>query len=625
MRSKPGLTVPVNIRPSPCSCPCPCPWLIALVICVLAPAAVFLAGPTFGQTSSARSAQADTGGDVAAKGGNAGSHAGQSNGPGKKVLVAQSQDSNKSGDGDKGSGADTGADADDQNAAVVVGGKRLYVFNGVRDGFSAKERAQRATDAIIELSNEKSFDPSLVELKESADGTEVVYRDTFIATMTLDDAKRAQSSTQILASEFAAKLRIALNRQFKPVTPYSIAFGVGTTVGASVLMLIIAGILGRLSGYARSKIDKWNGTVISGVHIQKAELLSASSLCNIFHTLNKIAEMATFLAALYIYLIVVLSSFPGTQWLALALRDTALVPMTTAVEALVGYLPKAMAVLAIAILTYAVIAFADFFFNAIQIEQISFSGFDPEWAEPTFQLVRVMIIAFALVASLPYAPFGESESFKQVGLLFSILVSLGSTSVIGNVMAGTVLTYSNAFKIGDRIKIGDCIGDVQEKSLFVTRIRTTKNEIVSIPNGQILNTNITNFSAMGKAGQLIVHTEVTIGYGEPWRRIHELLTDAALASEGIVPEPKPFVLQTALTDFSVCYQLNAYCNTPNNLNQVHSQLHRNIQDRFHTAGVEITSGHYTYLRDGNQSTIPAEHLPKGYVAPTFVVTSSKSS
>jgi small-conductance mechanosensitive channel len=331
--------------------------------------------------------------------------------------------------------------------------------------------------------------------------------------------------------------------------------------------------------------------------------------------------MTTVLAAIYIYLIVVLSSFPGTQWLALALRDTALVPITTTSEALVGYLPKALAIVAIAILTYGVIAFADFFFNAIKIEQISFSGFDPEWAEPTYQLVRVMIIAFALVACLPYAPFGESESFKQVGFLLGILVSLGSTSVIGNVMAGTVLTYTNAFKIGDRVKIADTIGDVLEKSLFVTRVRTVKNEIVSIPNGAILNANVTNYSVMGKAGQLIIHTGITIGYGQPWREVHQLLVAAALATESIMPEPKPFVLQTALSDCYVCYEINAYTNAPQSMHQVYSQLHGNIQDSFNKAGVEIMSAQYEYLRDGNHSTIPAEHLPKEYKAPQFVVSS----
>ncbi|MBS1989440.1 MAG: mechanosensitive ion channel family protein [Cyanobacteria bacterium SZAS LIN-3] len=511
---------------------------------------------------------------------------------------------------------------DDQSAAVVFQGKRLLIFRGGLDGFSAKERAQRTTQAIERLNASKDFLPEMLKLRETADGTEVVYGNEFIATMTMDDAKRAQSSTQLLASEFAAKLRIALMRQSEPVTPYSVARGVGLTIGASILMLIVMGVLGRVAAYVGTRIESYKGTAISGVRIQKAELLSAAALCNILHTLNKVAHLATFMIALYIYLIAVFNSFAATKWLALALRDTALVPLTTTVEALIGYLPKGMAIVVIAVLTYAIIAFADFFFDAIKEQQISFSGFDPEWAHPTYQLVRAMILAFALVAALPYAPFGESESFKQVGFLVGILVSLGSTSVIGNVMAGTVLTYTKAFKVGDRIKIGDTIGDVQDKSLFVTRLCTTKNEIVSIPNGYILNTSITNFSSMGKGGQLIVHTGVTIGYGEPWRHVHELLIAAALATDGIVPEPAPFVLQTALSDFYVCYEINAYSNAPHSMPRVYSDLHANIQDKFNAAGVEIMSAHYGYLRDGNKTTIPDQNLPADYKAPTFVFSST---
>ncbi|MBU6453689.1 MAG: mechanosensitive ion channel family protein [Cyanobacteria bacterium REEB67] len=493
------------------------------------------------------------------------------------------------------------------------------MFTGSRDGFSAKDRAQRTTTAINQLAKFDNFDPNLVKLRETSDGTEIVYGNTFIATMTLEDAKRANSSTQLLASEFAAKLRIALSREQQPMTLSTVACGIGISIGATILLLLCAGFLGRAGNYINARIDQWNGTFISSVRIQQAELLSADSLCRILRIVNRVGQLVTLLAFLYLYLIVVLNSFPGTQWLALALRDTALVPLTTAVEAVIGYLPKGIAILVIVVVTYGVIAFADFFFNAVGAEQIRFTGFDPEWAEPTYQLVRVMIIAFALVASLPYAPFGESESFKQVGFLFGILVSLGSTSVIGNVMAGTVLTYTNAFKIGDRIKIGDCIGDVEEKSLFVTRLKTAKNEIVSIPNGAILNTNVTNFSVMGRSGLLIMHTQITIGYGEPWRKVHELLIAAALATENIVSEPEPFVLQSALSDFYVCYEINAYCNDAQKMNRVYSQLHANIQDKFNEAGVEIMSAHYKYLRDGNHSTIPADHLPKDYKAPPFVL------
>jgi len=171
------------------------------------------------------------------------------------------------------------------------------------------------------------------------------------------------------------------------------------------------------------------------------------------------------------------------------------------------------------------------------------------------------------------------------------------------------------------VKIGEVTGDVVEKSLLVTRIKTIKNEVVSIPNSTVMNSHTTNFSAEAKEHGLIIHTTVTIGYENPWRQIHELLIKAALATDLIEKEPTPFVLQTSLDDFYVSYEINAYTRVANQQHNTHARLHQNIQDSFNEAGVEIMSAHYKYIRDGNQSTVPPEHLPKDYVAPGFKVRS----
>jgi hypothetical protein len=118
---------------------------------------------------------------------------------------------------------------------------------------------------------------------------------------------------------------------------------------------------------------------------------------------------------------------------------------------------------------------------------------------------------------------------------------------------------------------------------------------------------------------VIFHTTVTIGYNAPWRQVHELLISAALATEGVLPEPAPFVVQTALNDFYVAYELNAYTVNPKNMQNIYSSLHQNIQDKFNEAGVEINSPHYTSLRDGNRTTIPDSYLPSNYRNPVFEV------
>ncbi len=256
-------------------------------------------------------------------------------------------------------------------------------------------------------------------------------------------------------------------------------------------------------------------------------------------------------------------------------------------------------------------------FFEIQTGRITFTGFHKDWAQPTFKLSRFLIIVIAVVMVSPYLPGFGSPAFQGLSIFFGILLSLGSTAAIANIVAGTALTYMRPFNVGDRVKIADTMGDVVEKTLLVTRIRTIKNVEVTIPNSMVLGSHMINFSTEAKEGRLILFTSVTIGYDVPWRQVQELLIEAARVTNGIVTEPAPFILQTSLNDFSVTYELNAYTAEAQQLLRIQSELHANIQDKFNQAGVEIMSPTYSALRDGNQATIPEEYLPKTYEAKSF--------
>jgi small-conductance mechanosensitive channel len=244
-------------------------------------------------------------------------------------------------------------------------------------------------------------------------------------------------------------------------------------------------------------------------------------------------------------------------------------------------------------------------------------GFYIDWANPTYQIIRVLFLAFMLIVIFPYLPGSNSPVFKGVSVFLGVLFTFGSAGALGNIVSGLVLTYMRAYKIGDRVKIGDATGDVIEKSLLVTKIKTIKNEIISIPNTSVMNSHTTNFSAEAAERGLILHTSITIGYDTPWRQIHELLIKAALATDLIEKDPLPFVFQESLNDFYVKYQINGYSKIANMQSSIYSQLHQNIQDIFNEAGVEIMSSHYSNIRDGNKTTVPDEYLPKDYVAPSF--------
>jgi small-conductance mechanosensitive channel len=205
-----------------------------------------------------------------------------------------------------------------------------------------------------------------------------------------------------------------------------------------------------------------------------------------------------------------------------------------------------------------------------------------------------------------------------VSIFVAVLISLGSTAAVGNMVAGVVLTYTRAFKIGDRVRIADTLGDIKEKSLFVTRVTTPKNVEIAIPNAMVLANHVINYSSLARrAPGLILHTSVTIGYDVPQEQVRTLLTEAAIATENIEPDPAPFVLVTSLDDFYISYEINAYTRRARKMTAIYSELHGHILDGFNEAGVEIMSPHYSAIRDGNPLSLPDEHLPKNYQPAPF--------
>lgn len=283
------------------------------------------------------------------------------------------------------------------------------------------------------------------------------------------------------------------------------------------------------------------------------------------------------------------------------------------------YLPNLVYITLIVVVVRLILRGAQLVFDALAKGQLTLGGFHREWSQPTSKIIRFLIIAFAAVVTFPYLPGANSPAFQGVSIFLGVLISFGSTSAVSNVVAGIVMTYMIPFRLGDRVKVGDTVGDIVETNLLVVRVRTIKNVDVTIPNAAVLGGHIVNYSARCREEGLILHSTVTIGYDVPWRQVHQLLISAAAKTEGIEATPPPFVLQTSLDDFYVSYQVNAYTEQANRMAVLYGELHQNIQDAFAEAGVEIMSPHYRAVRDGGTVTLPSDQLPAGYVAPPFRV------
>jgi small-conductance mechanosensitive channel len=221
-------------------------------------------------------------------------------------------------------------------------------------------------------------------------------------------------------------------------------------------------------------------------------------------------------------------------------------------------------------------------------------GFYADWAEPTFNILRFLLWAFTLAIVYPYLPFSDSRIFKGVSVFVGVIFSLGSSSAIGNLVAGLVITYMRPFKIGDRVQLKDITGFVVEKTLMVVRIKTHKNEYVTFPNMIILSSSIINYNTSSDEDEegLILYASITFGYSTPWQTIHRILIGAAMATGHVQKSPQPFVLQTALDDFYCQYQINFYTKEVDRVPAIYSELFTNIQEGFRAEGLDMTAAHY---------------------------------
>ena len=499
-------------------------------------------------------------------------------------------------------------------APVVVDSQELWRVKTVRAGFSAAQRAEDEQSNLIHVAEDLRRRPDgLREIHTDSDSILIVGR-IYLFSVTDDDARLEGKSR---ADLFAQRRRIAVDAIRGYREARSSASRIHSALFALAALLGILSVLALLR-FAYRRVSMWGQGEL-------ARLSSSVSLYKAFEQwitlLVRLALQLAFLALSFLVAFAggsfVLGLFPETAGLSGAALDGTAGVVRSVASAILSYLPNLLILILVSVLTFVLIRVAKILARATESGVIAIPSFHSEWARPTFDLVRILLIMFALVVAFPYLPGGDSPALRGASIFIGVLVSLGSGSAMGNVIAGIILTYMRPFRVGDRVQIIDTMGDVTERSLLVTRIRSIKNVEVIVPNSAVLGSHIANYSANAREQGLILHTTITIGYDAPWRKVHELLIRAALRTPFILPEPKPFVLQTSLNDSHVSYEINAFTNEANKMIDIYSELHQNIQEEFNAGGMEIMSPAFLSLRDGNSVTIPADHRPADYVAPRF--------
>lgn len=478
-----------------------------------------------------------------------------------------------------------------QTAPVIFEGKRLFNVIGI-SSFPAEERAGKILSRIKALADNNSLSTDSIKIIELEDRTNLTLNGQILMSIVEVDATHEGISREILAVLVKNKIKEAVDKYRIEREPKQLLINTVKAIVATVLLLLILFILVRLFRKFNLFIEAKLKARIEGLESKSSKLIQANQLWYALKGFISLIKVITILILFQIYLTYVLSLYPWTAPFAGKVVGFIVEPLSAFGLSVLAFLPDLGFLIIIILVTRYLLKIAKLFFSGISQGTISFLNFEKDWAIPTYRIIRVLIIIFSIVIAYPYIPGSDSDAFKGISVLLGLMISLGSSSVIGNMIAGYTLIYRRTFKVGDRVKIDEHIGTVVEMKMFVTRLRSLKNEEIVIPNSNIVGGTVINYNSLSKGKGLILHTTVGIGYETPWRQVEQMLLIAAEKTEGLLKNPPPFVLQKKLADFAVDYEINVYCDSPEMMMHYYTELHKNILDVFNEYNVQIMTPAY---------------------------------
>lgn len=487
-----------------------------------------------------------------------------------------------------------------KKAPVVLNNDTLFYFKNGTETYPVEVRANEASLRLKRLT--AAYNPLLdsLWLRQNNELVEIMFNNDLALVTTLQDAVSDKTTTLLLAK---ARLEL-INKGLKGTEDLTTKEW-AIRIGYFVLLLVVLILYIKLINWVFRKINLRLSKIEQKFLRKKTNILKyfiPKDTANIFVFISNILRIAVIAITLIIYAPFMFSFFPWAENVVNLFYGYIAKPVKYVFFGFVEFIPSLFFILIIAFFARYFVRIISEIANDVEIERFKIKNFHKDWAKPTGKILAILIYALALILIFPYLPGSGSAAFQGISIFIGALISFGSTSAIANIIAGIVITYMRPFQIGDRIKVDQIVGDVIEKTILVTRIRTTKKEEVTIPNAKILSGTIVNYSNEDDKA-IILYTSVTLGYDVPWETAEELLLEAALNTQFILKEPKPFVLQTSLDDYYVSYELNAYTSEPKKMPFIYSEMHKNILNAFNQAGVEILSPSYVSARDGSLTTV----------------------
>lgn len=494
---------------------------------------------------------------------------------------------------------------------LIIDGDTLLTLYAPKGGISVQERIKQSIENIIELADKRSTKPDSIRLLPLEHVTEIMYKDKVIISITEDDALWMGTDIDSLAKTS----RKAIVEEVVKIQKKNSILVLVKRIFQFLLVLVIQYLLfygmNILFKRLKRRIIYKSFKTFKSIRIKDYEFLNTNRQARILIFSINILRYALIILQLLFSIPILFSIFPQTQDLAHKLFGYLLAPIKDVFSSIVTYIPNLFFIAVIWLSIRWVVRGIKYIADEIEAERLKISGFFPDWAQPSYSIVRFLLYAFMLAMIYPYLPGSDSGVFQGISVLVGLVVSLGSSTVIANIIAGFVITYMRPFKLGDRIKLNETVGNVIEKTPFVTRIKTPKNEVVTIPNSFIMSSHTINYSASARDYGLIIHSSLSVGYDVPWQAVHHVLITAAKATPGVDLSKDPFVLELTIHDFYVIYEINAYITDANKLAQIYSDLHSSIQTEFLRAHINLESPILYAKRDPDILPDFSDYIKKG--------------
>jgi len=487
------------------------------------------------------------------------------------------------------------------SAPVTLDGSTVFEIKAANGSVTIEERAGNVSSRLKKLADDSAVDVNEVRVEETEATSDIVSGDTIILSVGEADAKADDKPRKSIAEDRMVRIKNAVAAYREKYGLRRALIGGGLSLVTIAVFLLLLSLVRRNFPKVTERAQEIVGTFIASRKWRILALIDVAQVKQFIGLVLNLLKFALLLTLTFITLQLVLGFLPWTENIAAGLLDLLLGPLQTLGAALVREIPNLIFIAVVVVIAHYLLKVLKAFFRAVQRRQITFRAFAPEWAMFTYRLSKIGVVILALIISFPYIPGSDSEAFRGISIFLGLLVSFGSTSIVANTVGGITLNYLRTFNVGDRVKIGDYTGDIIRSSLQVTHLRTIKNEEIMVPNSMVVANQVVNYSTYAKEKGLILHTKVTIGYDTPWRQVHALLLKAAEDTEGLLKEPKPFILQTSLDDFYASYELNVYTNNARSMARLYSDLHENIQDAFNEFGVQIMSPNY--IADRSEPTV----------------------